>query len=164
MRLEGIYPRRCLGLWSVTPSGRFSPMTMYGLCPERRRCGGNIAVGANPRSMSTNGYEPRSGGWMGDLWVTSIVVRGLSVGCACRLHPWLCAAHRAAVPVTHDVCYFRRTSRASLPFDGMGWRGKGWSLIYSRCRIFFGNTEYYAIFVSKNMYAYHFEKYVSSLL
>ena len=34
-------------------------------------------------------------------WVVP-VVRGLSVGCAYRLHPRLCAAHRAAVWVTHE--------------------------------------------------------------
>ena len=33
-------------------------------------------------------------------WVTPVVC-GLSVGCACRLHPRLCADHRAAVWVTH---------------------------------------------------------------
>lgn len=55
-----IYPRRCLGLWSFAPSGRFhlmafivmgvliwdvSSLMMHGVCPERRRRGGNIAVG-----------------------------------------------------------------------------------------------------------------------
>ena len=32
---------------------------------------------------------------MGDPWV----IRGLSVGCACRLHPRLCADHRSAVHI-----------------------------------------------------------------
>ena len=36
---------------------------------------------------------------MGNTLVMPVVVRGLSVGCAYRLHPRLCADHRSAVHI-----------------------------------------------------------------
>ena len=83
-----------------------------GLCPERRRCGGNIAVGANPRSMSINGYDPRSGGWMGNTLVMPVVVRGLSVGYAC--YPWV-----TPIGFTHG-CVLITALRFGLPMRTEG--------------------------------------------